>query len=187
MRSNTHRTNKGNTCISTRVLGSSGDKLKLIGKVRPERLIAKFKPEMMGRVQAKDGDARIVSIRPHGVGQIVKIKTSSSTFISEGYPHHNCHYFTSGVMGRPVNSAAALLRERLGSATMGHVQHTDIAIHKKTQHMALFCGICYLHDEDYLGPQGNDTRRQIVMKHEVSDGRYDPMFVSLKFLQGRYS
>lgn len=97
------------------------------------------------------------------------------------------HYFTSGNMGRPVTSAQALLRERQRSCTMGHVQHTDMAIHKKTQHIALFAGICYTHDEKYLGPQGNATRRQIVMKHEVEDGRYDPMMVSLRFLQKRYS
>jgi hypothetical protein len=97
------------------------------------------------------------------------------------------HYFISGNMGRPVSSAAALLRARNGSATMGHVQNCDLAIHKQTQHMALFAGICYTHDETYLGPQGNATRRQIVMKHEVSDGKYDPMFVSLRFLEKRYS
>lgn len=92
------------------------------------------------------------------------------------------HYFTSGNMGRPVTSAAALLRERQNSATMGHVQHTDMAFHKKTQNIALFAGICYLHDEKYLGPQGNQTRRQIVVKWEVENGHYDPMFVSLNFL-----
>lgn len=97
------------------------------------------------------------------------------------------HYFTSGVMGRPVFSAAALLRERQCSATMGHVQNTDMAFHKKTQNIALFCGIFYQHNEDYLGPQGNSTRRQIVMKHEVSEGHYDPMFVSLNFLRKKYS
>lgn len=97
------------------------------------------------------------------------------------------HYFTSGNMGRPVTSAAALLRERQCSAIMGHVQHTDMAFHKKTQNIALFCGICYTHDEKYLGPQGNNTRRQIVMLHEVEDGKFDPMFVSLRFLEKRYS
>jgi hypothetical protein len=96
------------------------------------------------------------------------------------------HFFTSGVMGRPVSSAAALLRERQRSATMGHVQHTDIAIHKKTQQRALFCGVCYTHDEDYLGPQGNDCRRQIIMKHEVKDGRYNLMEVSLSYLKDKY-
>lgn len=99
-----------------------------------------------------------------------------------------CHYFTSGVMGRPVSSAAALLRERQRSCTQGHVQHTDIAIHKKTQNMALFAGTFYSHDEDYLGHQGNCQRRQIIIKNEVDgDGHYDPLFVSLKFLEKAYS
>ena len=97
------------------------------------------------------------------------------------------HYFISGVMGRPVNSAAVLLRERQCSATMGHVQHMDIAIHKKTLQTALFCATCYSHDESYLGPQGNSQKRGIIVKHEVSEGQYDIMVVSLKFLQKAYS
>ncbi len=97
------------------------------------------------------------------------------------------HFFTSGVMGRPVSSAAALLRERQCSATMGHVQHMDIAIHKKTQQTALFCATCYSHDESYLGPQGDDHKRGIIVKHEVDAGRYDIMSVSLAFLKKAYS
>jgi hypothetical protein len=54
------------------------------------------------------------------------------------------HYFTSGVMGRPVSSASALLRARQRSATMGHVQWTDMAIHPKTQQRSLFRR-CLLH------------------------------------------
>lgn len=97
------------------------------------------------------------------------------------------HYFTSGVRGRPVSSAAALLRERQKSAIMGHVQYTDMAFHKKTGNVAIFSGICYLHDEKYLGAQGNSDRRQIVMLHEVRDGKFDPMLVSLEFLLKNYS
>lgn len=97
------------------------------------------------------------------------------------------HYFTSGVLGRPVASAATLLRERQRSATMGHVQHADVAMHKKTQQRGLFCATCYLHDEPYLGEQGNGQRRQIVIKTEVEDGRYDLMEVSLRFLEKSYS
>ena len=97
------------------------------------------------------------------------------------------HYFISGVMGRPVSSAAVLLRERQGSATMGHVQHMDIAIHKKTLQTALFCATCYSHDEQYLGPQGNSQKRGIIVKHEVEDGRYDIMVVSLAYLKKAYS
>jgi hypothetical protein len=98
-----------------------------------------------------------------------------------------CHYFTSGVMGRPVSSAAALLRERQQSCSMGHVQWCDIAIHKKTQATAIFAGTFYQHDEDYLGYQGNNCKRQIVIKNEVENGIFDPMFVSLRFLQKAYS
>lgn len=97
-----------------------------------------------------------------------------------------CHYFTSGAMGRPVTSAAALLRERQCSSIQGHVQFTDLAFHKKTGNFGLFCGICYTHDEKYLGFQGNTTRRQIVFLHEVGQGTADPMFVSLKFLAAKF-
>lgn len=97
------------------------------------------------------------------------------------------HYFISGNMGRPVSSAAALLKVRGGAATMGHVQKLDISVHPQTQRIGLMAGVCYQHDEDYLGPQGNSCPRQIVMKHEVEEGRYDLMCVSLNFLKKRYS
>jgi hypothetical protein len=97
------------------------------------------------------------------------------------------HYFVSGAMGRPVSSAAALLRTRQSSAIMGHVQRVDMAVHPFTQNIALFAGTCYTHDEGYLGPQGNHCKRGIWMLHEVHDGTYDPMFVSLDFLKRRYS
>ena len=70
---------------------------------------------------------------------------------------------------------------------MGHVQTFDMAVHKKTQNIAMMVGTCYLHDEDYLGPQGNNVRRQIVVLHEVEDGKFDPMLVSLKYLEKAYS
>lgn len=98
-----------------------------------------------------------------------------------------CHYFTSGVLGRPVSSAAVMLRERQKSCIMGHVQTFDMAVHKKTQNISMMVGVCYLHDEDYLGPQGNNVRRQIVVLHEVEDGKFDPMLVSLKYLEKAYS
>lgn len=97
------------------------------------------------------------------------------------------HYFITGESGRPVTSAAALLRKRHRSAIMGHNQKTDIAFQPTTHQWAIFCGLCALHDEPYLGPQGNFVRRQILVLHEVEEGRFDPMFVSLRFLQKAYS
>jgi hypothetical protein len=97
------------------------------------------------------------------------------------------HYFVSGAMGRPVSSAAALLRQRQCSAIMGHVQRIDMAVHPNTQYVSLFAGIAYSHDEPYLTPQGQNTKRGIWVLNEIRNGTFDPMFVSLEFLKRRYS
>lgn len=100
-----------------------------------------------------------------------------------------CHYFTTGVMGRPCTSAKVLLQKKHMSCTMGHVQNWDIHREVKadgTPIIGLFAGSCYLHNEDYLGPQGNTYDRGIWMKHEVKDGHYHPMFVSLDYLRKKY-
>lgn len=96
------------------------------------------------------------------------------------------HYFTSGLYGRPVASAAVMLREVQGSAIMGHTQKVDIAIHPKTGAIAMMVGVCYTHNEPYLGPQGNGCRRQVVMLNECRNGHFDPMFVSLDYLKRTY-
>lgn len=71
------------------------------------------------------------------------------------------------------------------SFTMGHQQHLQYGI----QHLSdggvrqgLVAGAFYQHNEGYLGEQGNDHWRGVVLKHEVHDGRYDPCFVSLNYL-----
>jgi hypothetical protein len=86
-----------------------------------------------------------------------------------------------------VSSAPALLRLQKQSCIMGHNQRTDVAFHPVTHQWAIFCGVCNLHDEHYLGAQGNNVRRQILVLHEVEDGRFDPMFVSLNFLRKAYA
>lgn len=100
-----------------------------------------------------------------------------------------CHYFTSGVMGRPVASARHLVQKKHMSCTMGHVQnwelHREVAADGRPV-LGLFVGSCYEHNEDYLGPQGNTYDRGIWMKHEVKDGHYHPMFVSLNYLKKNY-
>jgi hypothetical protein len=96
------------------------------------------------------------------------------------------HYFTSGVMGRAVGSAATLLRERQGSAVMGHNQTFQVATHPKTSQMAIISGAFYQHTEPYLTLQGQDHRRQLLMLHEVKGGIFDLMMISLEFLRGRF-
>lgn len=56
-----------------------------------------------------------------------------------------------------------------------------------TRHQGLVVGSCYLHDEKYLGPQGNAYWRGLVVCHQVEAGAYDAMFVSLDFLCRKYT
>lgn len=100
-----------------------------------------------------------------------------------------CHYFTTGVMGRPVTSARALLLKKHMSCIMGHVQKRDIAYDYTAdgrQITAIFGGTFYQHDEEYLNPQGNKHWRGLWMLHEVNQGSFDEMPVSLTYLRKRY-
>lgn len=99
------------------------------------------------------------------------------------------HYFTTGVAGRPATTANAQLSKKHMSCVAGHQQGLQIA----TAHRAdgkrltsIIAGSCYEHDEDYMGPQGNKHWRGALMFHEVDDGQFDLMPVSLDFLNKRY-
>lgn len=99
------------------------------------------------------------------------------------------HYFTTGVMGRPASSAQAILNKKHMSCIAGHQQGKQTASAYRAdgkQITAIIAGSCYEHDEDYMGPQGNNHFRGIVMLHEVSEGEFSEMFVSLAFLKKRY-
>lgn len=99
------------------------------------------------------------------------------------------HYFTSGVMGRPVTSARALLTKKHQSCVMGHVQDRDIAFAKRadgTSMTGIFAGIYYQHDEEYLNPQTNQSWRGIWVLNEVQDGQFDELPVSINYLRRKY-
>lgn len=99
------------------------------------------------------------------------------------------HYFANPLTGRPYGGQAATRLKTIGrSFVMGHQQILDTAIRfvgNRSQH-ALICGATYLHDEAYLGYQGNAYWRGIAILHEVSEGSYDLMLVSLNYLCRRY-
>lgn len=99
------------------------------------------------------------------------------------------HYFPTGVAGRPATTANAQLSKKHMSCVAGHQQGLQIA----TAHRAdgrrltsIIAGSCYEHDEDYMGPQGNKHWRGALMFHEVNDGQFDLMPVSLDYLNKRY-
>jgi hypothetical protein len=100
-----------------------------------------------------------------------------------------CHYFTSGVMGRPVSSARLLMTKKMMSCVQGHVQDRDIAFGRRgdgSYITTLFAGIFYEHDEDYLTPQTNGSWSGVWMLNDVVNGSFDEMPVSIKYLRRKY-
>jgi len=100
------------------------------------------------------------------------------------------HFFYNPMTGKPYGGQNIETRLKTIGHTfsMGHQQTLMYGLRfvaGKSQH-GLVAGACYLHDEDYKGPQGNAHWRGIVVKHQVKDGSYDPMFVSLDYLCRRY-
>ena len=99
------------------------------------------------------------------------------------------HYFVTGVAGRPASTAAAQFRKTNMSCVAGHQQGLQIHTGSRADGARLtsvIAGSCYEHNEDYLGPQGNKHWRGILVLHDVQDGEFDLMPVSLKFLKDRY-
>jgi len=101
-----------------------------------------------------------------------------------------CHYFPSGIMGHPITSAKSILTKLHMSAYAGHQQGRDIAYAKRAdgQDMtAIISGSFYQHDEEYMNPFTNNHWRGMYLLHEVKDGAYDEMAVSINYLKRRFA
>lgn len=100
------------------------------------------------------------------------------------------HYFTTGLMGRPVTTAQACLTKKHQSCIQGHQQGLQIATSYKADGKmitAIIAGSCYEHNEDYMSSQGNNHWRGFLMLHDVKDGEFDVMPVSLKYINQKYA
>ena len=89
---------------------------------------------------------------------------------------------------RGAPSAREQCKRECASTTAGHKQGLDVAIVPAGNRVlrGLVCGSFYLHDESYMGPQGNDYWRGLIMKHEVEDGNYVLNEVSMSWLKKKY-
>jgi len=100
-----------------------------------------------------------------------------------------CHYFVTGVAGRPAATAAAQFRKTSMSCVAGHQQGLQIHTASRADGKRLtsiISGSCYQHEETYLGPQGNQHWRGVLMLHDVVEGEFDLMPVSLQYLSKKY-
>jgi hypothetical protein len=102
-----------------------------------------------------------------------------------------CHYFPNVMTGKPLGGTAANMLKTIGqSFTMGHRQCLDVATRflpaNGQQQWGIVAGAAYVHEEDYKGFQGNKHWRGLILKHNVKNGSYDPLFVSMKWLEEEY-
>lgn len=100
------------------------------------------------------------------------------------------HYFVTGIAGRPASTAAAQLRKTNMSSISGHQQGLQVATGSRADGarlQSIIAGSCYEHEETYLGPQGNQHWRGALMLHEVNNGSFDLMPISLKYITDRYA
>lgn len=101
------------------------------------------------------------------------------------------HYFANPNTGRPYSGQNVETRlKTVGySFSMGHQQGLKVGIRDLTngeRQRGLVAGSCYLHDEDYAGPQGNHVWRGILVCYNTRRGDYDLKEVSLDSLCRRY-
>lgn len=99
------------------------------------------------------------------------------------------HFFYNPSNGRPYTGMAETRLRQIGhSFTQGHQQGLQTAQRSflGRRQRALIAGSCYLHNEEYRGPQAADEWRGILVCHEVENGNYDLMEVSLDYLCRRY-
>ena len=100
------------------------------------------------------------------------------------------HFFCSGIMGRPVTTARALLTKKHMSCIAFHQPGYDVATDIKADGQritAIITGSAYPEPLDYLNAQTNNHWRGILMCNEVQDGSFDEMKVSLDYLKRKYA
>jgi len=101
-----------------------------------------------------------------------------------------CHYFPSGVLGRPVTTATALLNKMHMSCVAGHLPGLQFARSARAdgcQLTGIIAGSFYQHEEEYMAPIVNRQHwHGILMLHDVHDGDFDIMPVSINYLRRKY-
>ena len=104
------------------------------------------------------------------------------------------HYFTSGVMGRPIGGeapASSILKKHFVSCTAGHIHTRDFGERTRadgTRILGMVAGCYFEHDEAYAGAMPCMMWwRGLVIKRHVQGGDYDPEFMGMAAIRSRYA
>jgi hypothetical protein len=101
------------------------------------------------------------------------------------------HYFTSGIMGRPIGGthpAWTIIKKRNQSSTCGHSHVVDYKIDKTPGRSLMgLCVGCYVdYEASYAGPANDMWSSGIAVCDNVADGIYDFRWISMKQIKKEY-
>jgi hypothetical protein len=88
--------------------GGRPETLRFLGQIRPRRILKNFKPDMLGVMYQKYAVA-VERIEDVGVQPVIGLKTSTGTFVAEGFASHNseqrpsCEFFVGWARGMGIN------------------------------------------------------------------------------------
>lgn len=106
------------------------DIMRVLGQFRPERLLAKFDPEMLGTIptirQGRSHGQRVVRKTLLGDREVVVIQTSTKTFIAEGLASHNCKDLPFLAENLGVDFTYALLKGRSNYLCQSKVNDPEV-------------------------------------------------------------
>jgi len=103
------------------------------------------------------------------------------------------HFFVSGVMGRPISGehpAYSLLTKHFVSCTAAHLHTLDYTVRTRGDGKrinGLVAGVYQDYFADFAGEANRLWWSGVVIKMDVEDGDYDPVFVSYNQLKRIYS
>lgn len=102
------------------------------------------------------------------------------------------HYFTSGIMGRPISGerhAQTLILKQLASCTQGHSHLFDYCVRTDVSGRKIHgcvVGVYQDYNADFAGPANAMWSPGVVVKRGVQDGSYDVEHISLARIKEVY-
>ena len=123
--------------------------------------------------------------------EYIRYRGSSPAIVSVDGVNYS-HYFPSGVMGRPIGGerpALMLLNKHHLSCTQGHIHVTDYCVRTNAygKHIQGILVGCYMdYDADFAGLANDIWWRGVIIKRNVSNGQYDPQWISMDAIRKEY-